>query len=91
MYFAQKPYQLTQIPITDRQNQKEGDQAEALLSGGLSTENSFVFQKIRECFNQHMFDHNIFPQMCHIVQDTIMSVQNEIMCPNTKKSRLQVF
>ena len=92
MYFAQKPYQLTQIPANEGKNQKQGDHAEALLSGGLSTENSFVFpKKFAECFNQHMFDHNIFPQMCHIVQDTIMSVQNEIMCPNTKNPDYKCF
>ena len=81
MYFAKQPYQLTQTA-------PDKDHSESLLSGGLSTENSFVFpEKFAECFNQNLFDFNIFPQMCHIVQDTIMSVQNEIMCPNQKNRR----
>ena len=96
MYFAQKPYQLSETHPDDGQSgQKpasEEEKAEALLSGGLSTENSFVFpEKFAECFNQHLFDYNIFPQMCHIVQDTIMSVQNEIMCPNRTRDGYKCF
>ena len=79
MYFAKQPYQLTQT-------KPNHDHAESLLSGGLSTENSFVFpDKFAKCFNQNLFDYNIFPQMCNIVQDTIMSVHQQLQCPNRNR------